>query len=238
MIKRSCLYLQQLLKIQLQLRSCFLIIKKVSFLIKNQIRRMKLMQYLTQLRQTLFRIGTSKVLSKIFSILSYFNQFIEGSKVIPCRESFQYALAQLQRFAVLESRIIQKSKQTALCCMSLLSVGNFFAKNSLILGFIGDVFSKTKKCLKITTKAYETIRLIYIENYEYNAKAEIIPSLNFAEDLHVWMAAYELNHHYDEKSKNVMNAEIFQSDKDNQKYLSKLCLKKEYDFGEILERRT
>lgn len=168
---------------------------------KPQMEKMRLIQHLKQLLQSLLWIGKSKILEN-FNNVSYLLQCTEHSLVLPYRHSLQYTLIKLQRFAILESRVLQKVKQTALSCMSLLSVGNFFAKNILMLGFLGDVFRKTKKCLKIATKAHKGICCVYkkITRIDNN----VISTINVPENLQLWLSKYELNNDSVEEPNDVM----------------------------------
>lgn len=124
-----------------------------------QFRRMELLRRMKQTNQALLRLKNLQILQNVEDFTAYLpSEFEEFQKIhLPTRQYLEYILVKLQGIARLLCRVIDCGRKTGRHCLQLLSIGNFFAKNSIFLSVLGQVVAAAKERLDTIIHSFDKL---------------------------------------------------------------------------------
>lgn len=133
-------------------------ISRILFVLGPQLRRMNLFKSLKQLNQALLRIKVLNITGKLRDFIPLIS-ITSAEKVakLPAHENIEKILINLQTFSVLLTRVIQQARKATHNAVNLIDIGNFFAKNAIMLSVVSELYNLANICLASTYSCYRQI---------------------------------------------------------------------------------
>lgn len=158
-------------------------------MIGPQFRRMKILKSMKQTNQALLRLKNVSMIQTLDDFSAYMPSEIEEQKIhLPTKQVLEYILVRLQGVSKLLCRVIKCAKEAGKHSLQMVSIGNFFAKNAIFLGILGEIMCVSKERLDTIIELYNDL-VEFKDKLKSSGNEWLSSTYELPNDLKIWLGS-------------------------------------------------